>query len=117
MSIGTRIRDARKRANMTQAQLAERVGMKQATLSQLETGDSAGTTMIGSFASALGVSALWLETGKGSPDSTASDKEKSARMILAYKDEVDLLDLFRRSDDRGRYEILKFAAREANRSA
>lgn len=71
--------------------------------------------MIASFAAALGVSALWLETGKGSPDTPGGVKEKNARMVLAYRDEEDLLDLFRRTDDRGRYEIIKFAAREANR--
>lgn len=117
MSIGTRIRDARKRAKLTQKQLADRVGMQQATLSQLETGESTGTTMIASFAAALGVSALWLETGKGlssQPAMTGAGEQK-ARMILAYSDEEDLLDLFRRSDDRGKLEILKFAAREAGR--
>lgn len=39
--------------------------MAQATLSELETGESAGTTLIASLASALGVNPLWLETGKG----------------------------------------------------
>jgi len=50
---------------MTQKELAKKVGLAQASLSELETGESQGTTMIASFAAALGVSALWLETGKG----------------------------------------------------
>ncbi len=67
MSIGTRIREARKRVKMTQAQLAAKVGMAQGTLSELETGESDGTSLVASFAAALGVNALWLETGKGVP--------------------------------------------------
>lgn len=121
MTIGTRIREARKRAKLTQAQLASRVGMRQATLSELETGESAGTTLLASLAAALGVNALWLETGKGLPDqasgSTAAQEKRGAHMILAFEDEEGLLDLFRRTDDRGRFEIIKLAAREASRVA
>lgn len=65
MSIGSRIKEARRAAKLTQKALAQKVGMAQASLSELETGESQGTTMIGSFAAVLGVSALWLETGKG----------------------------------------------------
>lgn len=65
MSIGTRIKEARIEKDLTQKQLAAKVGIKQPTLSELERGDSAGTTMVASFAAALGVNALWLETGKG----------------------------------------------------
>lgn len=66
MSIGSRIREARRAAKLTQKALAQKVGMAQASLSELETGESQGTTMVASFAAALGVNALWLETGKGS---------------------------------------------------
>ncbi len=85
MSIGSRIREARRAAKLTQKALAERVGMKQASLSELETGESQGTTMVASFAAALGVSALWLETGKGSmaPEPTADlrDLVPGARLV------------------------------------
>lgn len=40
--------------------------MTQGTLSELETGESKSSTLLPSMAAALGVSALWLETGKGS---------------------------------------------------
>ena len=59
---------------MTQKELAAKVGIKQPTLSELETGESAGTTNVASLAAALGVSALWLETGKG---------ERSAATLVA----------------------------------
>ncbi len=117
MSIGTRIREARKRVKMTQAQLAAKVGMAQGTLSELETGESDGTSLVASFAAALGVNALWLETGKGVPntETITTEGRRQAHMVLAYQDEIDLLDLFRRTDDRGRFDILKLAAREAAR--
>lgn len=65
MSIGSRIKEARKHAKLSQKALAQKVGMSQSSLSELETGESSGTTLIASFAAALGVNALWLETGKG----------------------------------------------------
>lgn len=65
MSIGSRIKEARLAAKLTQKALAQKVGMAQASLSELETGESQSTTLIASLAAALGVNALWLETGKG----------------------------------------------------
>ena len=116
MSIGTRIREARKSANMTQQQLASKSGIKQAALSELETGESAGSKYLASIASALGVSALWLETGRGPRSSGIEDeRRKDAHMILAYDDEARLLDLYRRTDDRGRFDIIKLATSECNR--
>lgn len=50
---------------MTQSELAARSGLKQSTISDLEVGKSQGTTNVASLALAMGVSPLWLETGKG----------------------------------------------------
>lgn len=86
MSIGQRIREARKRIGMSQAALASKVGIKQPTLSALETGDSEGTTYLASFAAALGVNALWLETGKGEIAPTAPESTPpffGARPVIA----------------------------------
>lgn len=83
MSIGTRIKEARRDIKMTQKELSAKVGVAQATLSELETGESAGTTLIASFAAALGVSPLWLETGKGSKHIQSQKTEK-------IRDEIDL---------------------------
>jgi transcriptional regulator with XRE-family HTH domain len=76
MSIGSRIREARRAAKLTQKELAQKVGMAQASLSELETGESQSTTMVGSFAAALGVNALWLETGKGAMVSADGAEER-----------------------------------------
>jgi len=118
MSIGSRIRESRKRAQLTQGQLAAKVGMSQGALSELETGASEGTTLIASFAAALGVNALWLETGKGLTAPQAGEAltppvaHREPRMVLAYDDEETLLDLYRRSDERGRKAILMLARTE-----
>lgn len=69
MSIGTRIKLLRKEAKLSQIELAERVGLKQSTISDLEVGKSTGTTYLAQIAQVLGVNALWLETGKGARDS------------------------------------------------
>lgn len=72
MSIGTRVRQARKAAKLTQLELAARSNLKQSTISDLEVGKSQGTTYLASLAATLGVSALWLETGKGPMSSGAA---------------------------------------------
>lgn len=59
------MKQARKAAKMTQVELAKRSGLNQSTISDLEVGKSQGTTYIATLAAALGVSALWLESGKG----------------------------------------------------
>lgn len=74
MSIGSRIREARRAAKLTQKALAQKVGMTQGALSELETGESQSSTLLPSMAAALGVSALWLETGKGSMQATLTGK-------------------------------------------
>ena len=74
MKIGQRIREARKAAGMTQDQLAAKVGMRQNSISELEKGDSAGTTNVAKFAQALRVNALWLETGMGERSSIGTQE-------------------------------------------
>jgi SOS-response transcriptional repressor LexA len=79
MSIGSRIREARRAAKMTQKALAQKVGMTQGALSELETGESQSSTLLPSMAAVLGVSALWLGTGKGSMLPTGVDSPNAHR--------------------------------------
>jgi phage repressor protein C with HTH and peptisase S24 domain len=65
MSIGSRIKQARKHSGLTQAQLASKTGLNQSTISDLEVGKSHGSSFVASMAAALGVDPLWLESGKG----------------------------------------------------
>lgn len=68
---------ARKAAKMTQVDLAKRSGLNQSTISDLEVGKSQGTTALASLAAALGVNALWLETGKGAMQASHVDEAAS----------------------------------------
>jgi phage repressor protein C with HTH and peptisase S24 domain len=84
MSIGTRVKQARKAARMTQIELATRSGLKQSSISDLEVGKSQGTTYLASLASALGVNPLWLETGRGTmhgASSESGDQDDSSPFI------------------------------------
>jgi transcriptional regulator with XRE-family HTH domain len=90
MSIGRRIKAARLEKKMSQQALADKIGIKQPTLSELETGESFSSSLIGSFAAALGKSALWLETGKGPEDAPAvtssADMDSLVQLIILYRD-------------------------------
>lgn len=65
MNYSTRIKAARKHAGLTQAELASRAGVTQASISDLERGKSASSSFTATLAKACRVSALWLETGEG----------------------------------------------------
>lgn len=58
-----RLKEARKLAKKTQAEVAEAVGMKQPSYQQLESGKANASTFLTLIAEFLGVEALWLQTG------------------------------------------------------
>lgn len=60
-----RVRQARKHAGLTQRQLADLVGVRQPTLSDLERGESQSSAMLIQIAAACGVNPNWLATGVG----------------------------------------------------
>ncbi len=62
--FGSRLREARKEARMTQAQVASALGISQGTLSQAEN-EGEGSVYVAALASMLGVNSLWLATGEG----------------------------------------------------
>lgn len=64
-NLAERLALARKRAGYTQVQVALLAKMSQVSYSDLERGKSQATVKVGSLAHALGVNALWLETGAG----------------------------------------------------
>ncbi len=64
MSIGERIRQARQQKRQSQKDLAARLGVTQATISQWENGDYAPErSKIGPLAKVLSVTPIWLEFG------------------------------------------------------
>jgi len=117
MSIGSRIREARKARKMTQGQLAKKVGMSQGSLSELETGESAGTTNLAAIAHALQADAYWLETGKGEMAIRAASQAMVASLSWLTPQEMDLLTLFRATDDEGRGSIMDAARSVKSRLA
>ncbi|MBU2728800.1 LexA family protein [Acidithiobacillus caldus] len=63
-TFSDRVRKAREHAGLSQAQLAERVGMSQPGIQKLERGGSS-SKFTAQIASVCGVSGEWLATGKG----------------------------------------------------
>lgn len=62
---GDRLKRARKALGISQNALAKIVGIKQATVANLERGKSDSSKHLTALAAACGVSATWLDTGQG----------------------------------------------------
>ncbi len=89
MELKDRIKAARKHAKLTQAQLAQRVGLDQTSISNLEQGKSQGSAYIAQLAAACGVSALWLAAGRGNMNNNeevppGAPSEKDYALIPQY---------------------------------
>lgn len=64
-TLKDRIKQAREFAGLKQKELAERVGVSQPVISQLERGESLKSVHLIKIAEVCGVSAAWLSSGKG----------------------------------------------------
>lgn len=64
MEFKDRLKAARKKAGLTQAQLAKDIGVDQSSISDLERGKSQSSSYAYQIATACGVDAKWLITGK-----------------------------------------------------
>lgn len=93
--VGMRLRHARKLRGLTQQALAKASGVKQASISEVETGESkapSGTNLV-SLAQSLKVSPDWLAFGKGQMEGSTTDPlpaeaERLARDWLKLSPEV-----------------------------
>lgn len=65
MEFKDRLKAARRHAKLGQIALAEKVGINQTSISDLERGKSKGTAYTAQLAAACGVSAIWLADGTG----------------------------------------------------
>jgi transcriptional regulator with XRE-family HTH domain len=87
VETGKRIRALRKRFRMTQAELAEQIGVERATLTGIELGNHPpGRSTLVALASVLGVSMDYIETGvsfSGDNDAAQSLKAKQDAELLA----------------------------------
>lgn len=105
MSIGTRIKEARKCAKLTQAELASRVGISQQGIARLERGGAEGTKALAMIAVECKVSARWLATGEGD----MLDGAATAEAVTLTPRELALIANYRASPDSDRAKIERLA--------
>ena len=80
-----RLKFARKRAKKSQAAVAEAVGISQPTYSDLERGESQGTTLLPQIAFFLGVNAYWLATGRGPAEDGIVLSDEERELVAAWR--------------------------------
>jgi transcriptional regulator with XRE-family HTH domain len=79
-TLQERLSVARKKAGLTQSQLATRAAVSQSTIAQIESGRNSGTKFAFRLANALGVSVEWLLAGKGTPEPSTTREEYLAQI-------------------------------------
>jgi transcriptional regulator with XRE-family HTH domain len=87
-TLAERLRWARERRGLSQQELAQRIGLRQSAIGNLESGARQRPRDQRKLAEALGVNELWLETGRGPRDrgaDTAHLTEDEADLVLAYR--------------------------------
>ena len=83
MNIGNRIRILRKQLKLSQAEFGNKIGLKPASISDLETGRTSITERnIKSICSEFNVDYIWLTTGEGEMFSSDNDKEDDEYQTL-----------------------------------
>lgn len=83
MELKDRLKLARKHAKLSQVKAAEKAGIDQATISNLETGRHLGSTHLLKIADALGVSYRWLTDGKGEMTEFATSNASDNNLSIA----------------------------------
>lgn len=92
MTLGDRIKAARKLRGFTRPQLSDLSGVKYPTLAGIENNDQSGSTQLPNIAAALGVNIRWLQTGKGQRDIEESEATPDWTDITAYPQRAALGD-------------------------
>ena len=83
MELKDRLRQARKAAGLTQEQLAERAGIKQASVSEIERGLTRTSGYLIKFAQICGVDPVWLAEGVGTSGSgSESGMDSNVKMAI-----------------------------------
>lgn len=101
-TFGRRLRDARKSSGLTQKELADKIGLKQATISELENDEYSGSAKAAAMAEVLGVSALWLAEGKGKRDAkSGSTSGYDVAIASASAGARELIDAILKADRAG----------------
>lgn len=86
-TVGQRIRELREGRKLTQQQLAKAIGIKQGSLTQLETGKSKSpaSTTLTKLARLFEVDPEWLMTGKGPQHPVSSLGDEESELVLLYR--------------------------------
>ena len=92
-TLALRIKKARASAGLTQKALAEKAGVEQPVISQLETGKNLKSAFLATIASACGVSAIWLATGKGDmkPSAPAESNVEQGPQITSAPRKINIV--------------------------
>jgi transcriptional regulator with XRE-family HTH domain len=91
MTLGERLRMARKHAGLTQEQLGDKAECGQAVISKIERGDQDVSAFVVVLARACGVSSDWLydETGPMVPGQRIENLPKPLQSILHVAENLD----------------------------
>lgn len=95
-TLADRLRAARERIGLSQAQLGEKIGLSQQSVAKIENGETQQPRKIKEIASALNVSQRWLQLGAEDferKESIESSPERSTEEHNANKFRVEVLDL------------------------
>jgi transcriptional regulator with XRE-family HTH domain len=98
-NLGERLQWARKKQGLTQYDIEESGVMKQSVYSKLERGLVANTSKIVELSDILNVSTYWLQTGKGSHESTIqlsklTTLENAIKKYNLTEDEIALVEKY-----------------------
>ena len=92
MSIGSRIKDIRKNANLSQAKFGNKLGITDAAVSMVENDKYIPSEqIIRAICSEFCVNRYWLETGEGEPyqaKETKQDLVEQIRLVMKGESEV-----------------------------
>ena len=107
MSIGSRIKQARQAAGISQAELAEAMGITRSACSQWESdlGTGPRRERLERLASELGVTYQWLATGKDAQSHSGIAEEVPAYLTT---EQSELLQLFKGLKPRQRKALIAF---------
>ncbi len=91
MEFKDRLKTARRHAQLNQTELAERAGLTQTSISDLERGKSKATAFVAQIASVCGVSSMWLAEGVGEM-LKAADTASSRTQPSVHLDDIETWD-------------------------
>lgn len=93
MSIAKRLLDARIKAGMSQADLAEKVGVSQQSIQKIESGQTSAPRRIEDIAKAVNISAQWLQFGARDENGKRTEFEVKEWEDVSYNADNEFVDI------------------------